>query len=184
MRANLSVKWAKHLPARELCRRGYAILARRHRTRYGEIDIIAREGETIVFVEVKARRDVAFGGAGAAVTIVEAAADCADGERLSGATWPAGGTVPVRRRRHRLRRGPPAHRGLHARVHWREARLARVHRFTSARVLRFRFSGHDATDSAVAWLGLTGVNRAWGPVSAAPCEHLDRCNRYASTCDL
>jgi putative endonuclease len=52
----------------ELRRRGYAILARRYRTRHGEIDIIAREGETVVFVEVKARCDEAFGGGGAAVT--------------------------------------------------------------------------------------------------------------------
>lgn len=52
----------------ELCRRGYAILARRYRTRYGEIDIIARDGETVVFVEVKARRDEAYGGGSAAVT--------------------------------------------------------------------------------------------------------------------
>lgn len=52
----------------ELRRRGYAILARRYRTRHGEIDIIAREGETVVFVEVKARSDEAFGGGGAAVT--------------------------------------------------------------------------------------------------------------------
>ena len=35
--------------------RGYTIVACRYRTRYGEIDIIAREGETTVFVEVKAR---------------------------------------------------------------------------------------------------------------------------------
>ena len=39
----------------ELERRGYAILARRYRTRYGEIDIIARDGGTTVFVEVKTR---------------------------------------------------------------------------------------------------------------------------------
>jgi putative endonuclease len=56
------------LACAELGRRGYAILARRYRTRYGEIDIIAREGETVVFVEVKARSDEAFGGGGAAVT--------------------------------------------------------------------------------------------------------------------
>ncbi len=43
--------------------RGLRILARRHRTRYGEIDIIALEGETIVFVEVKARRGSSFGEA-------------------------------------------------------------------------------------------------------------------------
>ena len=61
-------KMGEDLACAELCRRGYAILARRHRTRHGEIDIIARDGSTIVFVEVKARRDGAFGGAGAAVT--------------------------------------------------------------------------------------------------------------------
>lgn len=52
----------------ELRRRGYAILARRYRTRAGEIDIVARDGETLVFVEVKARNGCEFGGAAAAVT--------------------------------------------------------------------------------------------------------------------
>src|SRR6266576_1263233 len=52
----------------ELRRRGYAILDRRYRTRFGEIDIIARDGDTIVFVEVKARLTDDFGGAAAAVT--------------------------------------------------------------------------------------------------------------------
>lgn len=56
------------LACAELQRRGYAILARRHRTRYGEIDVIAREGGDVVFVEVKARCGEAFGGGGAAVT--------------------------------------------------------------------------------------------------------------------
>ena len=55
------------LACRELRRRGYAILARRFRTRYGEIDVIARDGPTLVFVEVKARRTAAFGGPTAAV---------------------------------------------------------------------------------------------------------------------
>lgn len=40
---------------------GYAILARRLRTPRGEIDLIARRGGTLVFVEVKARRDIAAG---------------------------------------------------------------------------------------------------------------------------
>jgi hypothetical protein len=39
----------------ELRRRGYTIVARRYRTRAGEIDIVARDGRTLVFVEVKAR---------------------------------------------------------------------------------------------------------------------------------
>jgi len=43
--------------------RGYAILATRHRTRFGEIDIVARDGGVLVFVEVKARRSARHGGA-------------------------------------------------------------------------------------------------------------------------
>ena len=54
--------------ADELERRGYAILARRYRTKHGEIDIVARDGETTVFVEVKARASADFGTAAEAVT--------------------------------------------------------------------------------------------------------------------
>jgi putative endonuclease len=46
---------------RELQRRGYAILARRFRTRAGELDIVALDGETLVFIEVKARRSTRYG---------------------------------------------------------------------------------------------------------------------------
>jgi len=48
--------------------RGYAIIATRYRTRLGEIDIVARDGDTTVFVEVKSRAGDEFGGAAAAVT--------------------------------------------------------------------------------------------------------------------
>ncbi len=37
--------------------KGYRIVALRHRTKLGEIDIIARKRDLAVFVEVKARRD-------------------------------------------------------------------------------------------------------------------------------
>jgi putative endonuclease len=47
---------------------GYAIVARRHRTRYGEIDIIAKDQDTLVFVEVKARRTDRFGSAAESVS--------------------------------------------------------------------------------------------------------------------
>ena len=47
---------------------GYAILEERYRTPFGEIDVIARDGDTLVFIEVKARRDDRFGGGAAAVT--------------------------------------------------------------------------------------------------------------------
>src|SRR5438093_13752666 len=56
------------LACRELERRGYAIIARRYRCRGGELDIIARDGSTLVFVEVKARDSRAFGDAAEAVT--------------------------------------------------------------------------------------------------------------------
>jgi putative endonuclease len=54
---------------RELERRGYAILARRYRSRFGEIDIVARQGETVVFVEVKARTSDRYGEPAEAVTL-------------------------------------------------------------------------------------------------------------------
>jgi putative endonuclease len=56
------------LACAELERRGYAILVRGYRSRAGEIDIIARHRDEIVFVEVKARTGEAFGGGAAAVT--------------------------------------------------------------------------------------------------------------------
>ena len=55
------------LAVAELARQGYAVLARRYRTRHGEIDIVARDGETIVFVEVKAKESAEFGTAADAV---------------------------------------------------------------------------------------------------------------------
>jgi putative endonuclease len=74
-------KTGEDLACAELERRGYAILARRYRRRGGEIDIIARDGQTMVFIEVKAREGHDFGEAVEAVTafkrrrIAELAAD-------------------------------------------------------------------------------------------------------------
>ena len=61
-------KHGEDLAVAELERRGYAVLARRYRTRHGEIDVVARDGETIVFVEVKAKVTAEFGTAAEAVT--------------------------------------------------------------------------------------------------------------------
>src|SRR5256885_10273028 len=61
-------KTGEDLACAELERRGYAIIARRHRFRGGELDIIARDGRTLVFVEVKARDGRAFGEAAEAIT--------------------------------------------------------------------------------------------------------------------
>ena len=67
LRQNLG-KLGEDLACAELERRGYAVLARRYRTRFGEIDIIARDNDVTVFVEVKARTGDEFGGGAAAVT--------------------------------------------------------------------------------------------------------------------
>jgi putative endonuclease len=49
------------LAARELERRGYSIVERNWRCEAGEIDLVAREGETWAFVEVKLRTGRAYG---------------------------------------------------------------------------------------------------------------------------
>jgi putative endonuclease len=51
-----------------LVARGYAIVDRRYRTRHGEIDIVAEDGATLVFVEVRARTTAEFGRAADTVT--------------------------------------------------------------------------------------------------------------------
>jgi putative endonuclease len=47
--------------------RGLVIVARNYRTRFGEIDLIARDGATLVFVEVRMRSSERFGGAAASI---------------------------------------------------------------------------------------------------------------------
>lgn len=58
---------AEERAARHLAAHGLAIVARNYRTRLGEIDLIAREGGTLVFVEVRQRASDRFGGAAASV---------------------------------------------------------------------------------------------------------------------
>jgi putative endonuclease len=47
---------------------GLRIIERNYRSRFGEIDLIARDGATLVFVEVRARSSNTFGGAAASIT--------------------------------------------------------------------------------------------------------------------
>ncbi len=54
-------KRGEDLACTELEKRGYVIVDRRFRTRCGELDIVAREGGVLVFVEVKARSGCSFG---------------------------------------------------------------------------------------------------------------------------
>jgi putative endonuclease len=52
---------AERLAAEHLERRGYRIIDRNYRYRGGELDLVARDGDTLVFVEVRARRSDAHG---------------------------------------------------------------------------------------------------------------------------
>lgn len=59
--------WGEMRAARYLRKQGMRILERRYRTAHGEIDLIARERDTLVFVEVKARPQGALGEGALAV---------------------------------------------------------------------------------------------------------------------
>ena len=54
--------------AAELGRRGYRIIASNYRCRYGEIDLIANEGDSLVFVEVRCKRNNGFGTPAESIT--------------------------------------------------------------------------------------------------------------------
>ncbi len=47
--------------AKHLAKLGYRVLERNYRTKQGEIDLIALDGDTVVFVEVKTRTSDAYG---------------------------------------------------------------------------------------------------------------------------
>jgi putative endonuclease len=58
---------AEEAAARFLAGKGLEIVARNYRTRFGEIDLVARDGASLVFVEVRLRSSMRFGGAAASV---------------------------------------------------------------------------------------------------------------------
>jgi putative endonuclease len=60
--------WGEELALRYLTRQGYTLVERNYRTRYGELDLIVRQNNTLVFVEVKLRRGTGFGDPLEAVT--------------------------------------------------------------------------------------------------------------------
>ncbi len=53
--------WGERLAGRFLQDNGYQILTTNYRCRYGEVDIVALDGEELVFVEVRTRRSGSFG---------------------------------------------------------------------------------------------------------------------------
>ena len=65
---NTSGKQAETLAARFLEQQGLLVLARNFRCRGGEIDLVCRERQVLVFVEVRLRRNLRYGGAAASIT--------------------------------------------------------------------------------------------------------------------
>lgn len=64
----LAGRTAEALAGRFLESRGLTVVARNFRTRRGEIDLVARDGATLVFVEVRFRRSASHGGAAESIT--------------------------------------------------------------------------------------------------------------------
>jgi putative endonuclease len=62
--ANTRVAGARYedIALAHLEKAGLALLARNYRCRYGEIDLVMRDGDDVVFVEVRYRRTRSFGG--------------------------------------------------------------------------------------------------------------------------
>lgn len=61
-------KTAEQLAASYLQQNGLKLLESNYRCRFGEIDLIMRDGKEIVFVEVRLRTSAAYGGAGESIT--------------------------------------------------------------------------------------------------------------------
>ena len=64
---------AEDLAARFLDGQGLIVVARNFRTKRGEIDLVARDGATLVFVEVRFRRSASHGGAAESITAAKQA---------------------------------------------------------------------------------------------------------------
>jgi putative endonuclease len=62
---------AERRAAEYLVRQGLTLVERNFRCRGGEIDLVMRHGEVLVFVEVRARARAEFGGAAASITVAK-----------------------------------------------------------------------------------------------------------------
>jgi putative endonuclease len=86
-------RWGENQAAVYLEGRGYTILERNFRTPYGEIDLVARKQNTIVFVEVKTRSSDTYGlpeesiTPGKAAHLLDAARFYIDDHSTSDSVW-------------------------------------------------------------------------------------------------
>jgi len=61
----------EEMAAAHLCRKGYAIIAANWRCARGELDLVARDRATLVFVEVRTRRTTLAGSAAESITLAK-----------------------------------------------------------------------------------------------------------------
>lgn len=59
---------AERVACAYLKKKGLTLVCQNFQSRYGEIDIVMRDGNTLVFTEVRQRRNVQFGGAAYSIT--------------------------------------------------------------------------------------------------------------------
>lgn len=85
--------WGEEYAQRFLEGKGYSIIEAKYRGQYGEIDLVAQEGDFLVFVEVKSRRSRAFGVPEESVTaakqqkLVQSAQEYVQAKGLEGKEW-------------------------------------------------------------------------------------------------
>ena len=86
-------RWGENLAAEYLQNKGYEIVTRNLRNSFGEVDLLARDGEVLVFVEVKTRSSKKFGYPEEAVDavklehIIAAAEDYLQEQSASAVDW-------------------------------------------------------------------------------------------------
>lgn len=68
MNSNASGKQAEAFAATFLQQKGLKLLEKNYRCRFGEIDLVLLDGDTLVFAEVRMRRNRDFGGPEASIT--------------------------------------------------------------------------------------------------------------------
>ena len=83
-------RWGERQARLLLEAKGYGVVATNFRSQTGEIDIVAVDGEELVFVEVKTRRGNAFGGAVESISPVRAERIAAVAEEFLQSRLPSG----------------------------------------------------------------------------------------------
>lgn len=89
-------RWGEDVAVRHLLEQGLQVLDRNWRCREGELDVVVREGSTLVFVEVKARSGHGYGEPAEAVTRLKARRIHGLAARWLGENRPPGGSWDLR----------------------------------------------------------------------------------------